>query len=40
MKASDAVALVLAQNKVLYGYELIGGMITHLVDSINQLGKT
>lgn len=40
MKASDAVALVLAQNKILYGYELIGGMITHLVDSINQLGKT
>jgi acetolactate synthase-1/2/3 large subunit len=40
MKASDAVALVLAQNKVLYGYELIGGMITHLVDSINKLGKT
>lgn len=40
MKASDAVALVLAQNKVLYGYELIGGMITHLVDSINQLGVT
>lgn len=40
MKASDAVALVLAQNKVLYGYELIGGMITHLVDSINQLGRT
>jgi acetolactate synthase-1/2/3 large subunit len=40
MKASDAVALVLAQNKVLYGYELIGGMITHLVDSINQLGMT
>ncbi len=40
MKASDAVALVLAQNKVLYGYELIGGMITHLVDSINQLGET
>ena len=40
MKASDAVALVLAQNDVLYGFELIGGMITHLVDSINQLGKT
>lgn len=40
MKASDAVALVLAANKVTYGFELIGGMITHLVDSINQLGKT
>lgn len=40
MKASDAVAKVLAQNNVLYGFELIGGMITHLVDSINLLGKT
>ncbi|TFY92292.1 thiamine pyrophosphate-binding protein [Pseudomonas nabeulensis] len=40
MKASDAVALVLAKNGVLFGYELIGGMITHLVDSINLLGKT
>lgn len=40
MKASDAVAQVLADNNVLYGFELIGGMITHLVDSINQLGKT
>lgn len=40
MKASDAVARVLAENNVLYGFELIGGMITHLVDSINLLGKT
>ncbi len=40
MKASDAVALVLAANNVTYGFELIGGMITHLVDSINLLGKT
>jgi len=40
MKASDAVAEVLAANNVTYGFELIGGMITHLVDSINQLGKT
>ena len=40
MKASDAVAKVLADNDVLYGFELIGGMITHLVDSINLLGKT
>lgn len=40
MKASDAVAKVLAENNVLYGFELIGGMITHLVDSINLLGKT
>ncbi|ROM23062.1 acetolactate synthase [Pseudomonas protegens] len=40
MKASDAVAKILADNNVLYGFELIGGMITHLVDSINLLGKT
>ncbi|MBE5202625.1 MULTISPECIES: thiamine pyrophosphate-binding protein [Pectobacterium] len=40
MKASDAIAEVLAENNVTYGFELIGGMITHLVDSINLLGKT
>lgn len=40
MKASDAVAHVLAANSVTYGFELIGGMIAHLVDSINRLGKT
>jgi acetolactate synthase-1/2/3 large subunit len=40
MKASDAVAKILAANNVTYGFELIGGMITHLVDSINQYGKT
>ncbi|MFL1490559.1 thiamine pyrophosphate-binding protein [Pseudomonas antarctica] len=40
MKASDAVAKVLAEKNVLFGFELIGGMITHLVDSINLLGKT
>lgn len=40
MKASDAVAKVLADTQVLYGFELIGGMIAHLVDSINLLGKT
>ncbi|WP_145570263.1 thiamine pyrophosphate-binding protein [Yersinia bercovieri] len=40
MKASDAVAKVLADTQVIYGFELIGGMITHLVDSINLLGKT
>jgi acetolactate synthase-1/2/3 large subunit len=40
MKASDAVARVLAETQVLYGFELIGGMIAHLVDSINLLGKT
>jgi acetolactate synthase-1/2/3 large subunit len=40
MKAADAVAKVLAANKITYGFELIGGMIAHLVDSINQLGLT
>lgn len=40
MKASDAVALLLAHKQVTVGFELIGGMITHLVDSIVKLGKT
>ncbi|MDQ7001841.1 MAG: thiamine pyrophosphate-binding protein, partial [Ghiorsea sp.] len=40
MKASDAVAKVLVANDIKYGFELIGGMIAHLVDSINELGKT
>jgi len=40
MKASDAVAKVLAANNITFGFELIGGMIAHLVDSINQLGET
>ena len=40
MKASDAIAQLLAYKKINYGFELIGGMIAHLVDSINLLGKT
>jgi len=40
MKASDAIAKVLVDNHVTYGFELIGGMVAHLVDSINALGKT
>lgn len=40
MKASDAIAKVLSANNVDFGFELIGGMITHLVDSINSLGDT
>jgi len=40
VKASDAVAQVLADNDIHHGFELIGGMIAHLVDSINSLGKT
>lgn len=40
MKASDAIAKILSANNVTVGFELIGGMITHLVDSINVLGET
>jgi len=40
IKASDAIAKVLIANNINYGFELIGGMIAHLVDSINQLGGT
>ncbi|MUK26526.1 thiamine pyrophosphate-binding protein [Aliivibrio fischeri] len=40
MKASDAVAKVLGANNVTVGFELIGGMIAHLVDSINVIGET
>lgn len=40
MKASDAIAKVLSANNVTVGFELIGGMIAHLVDSINLLGET
>lgn len=40
MKASDAIAHLLSFNNVSVGFELIGGMITHLVDSINELGST
>jgi len=40
IKASDALAKVLVANNIRFGFELIGGMITHLVDSINQLGGT
>ncbi|MGC9402616.1 thiamine pyrophosphate-binding protein [Vibrio genomosp. F10 str. 9ZC157] len=40
MKASDAIAKVLGKNNVTVGFELIGGMIAHLVDSINVVGET
>lgn len=40
MKASDAAALILHKHNVTYGFELVGGMITHLIDSINLFGKT
>jgi acetolactate synthase-1/2/3 large subunit len=40
MKASDYIAETLAVRKVPAVFELIGGMITHMVDSIHVLGKT
>jgi acetolactate synthase-1/2/3 large subunit len=40
MKASDYIAETLAVRKIPAVFELIGGMITHLVDSIHTTGKT
>ena len=34
MKASTAIAKILEQHKVQYCFELVGGMITHLLDSL------
>jgi acetolactate synthase-1/2/3 large subunit len=39
MKASDAVAKFLAVHDVHYCFELVGGMITHLLDSFAQDGR-
>lgn len=39
MKASDAVALFLARHEIQYCFELIGGMITHLIDSFDKEGS-
>jgi acetolactate synthase-1/2/3 large subunit len=39
MKASDVVAEILAEEGVPVVFELIGGMITHLIDSIHQAGN-
>ncbi len=39
MKASDAVARFLAAHNVHYCFELVGGMITHLLDSLAQDGR-
>jgi acetolactate synthase-1/2/3 large subunit len=38
MKGSDAIAKILAQHKVQYCFELVGGMITHLLDSLAENG--
>lgn len=40
MKASDYIAETLAARQVPAVFELIGGMITHLIDSIYVTGKT
>lgn len=40
MKASDYIAATLAERNVPAVFELIGGMITHMVDSIHTHGKT
>ena len=40
MKASDYIAETLAVKKVPAIFELIGGMITHMLDSVHVLGKT
>jgi acetolactate synthase-1/2/3 large subunit len=39
MKATDAVAKYLAAHQVHYCFELVGGMITHLLDSLAQDGR-
>ncbi|WP_372717021.1 thiamine pyrophosphate-binding protein [Novipirellula sp.] len=40
MKATDYIARYLSEKKVSAVFEMSGGMITHLLDSIHQLGKT
>ncbi|WP_082720820.1 thiamine pyrophosphate-binding protein [Burkholderia sp. ABCPW 14] len=39
MKASDAIARFLAAHDVQHCFELVGGMITHLLDSFSQNGR-
>jgi acetolactate synthase-1/2/3 large subunit len=39
VKVSDLIADVLAAQGVTHVYELIGGMIVHIVDSIHQAGR-
>ena len=39
MKASDAVAKILAEHDVNSCFELVGGMITHLLDSLAEDGR-
>jgi acetolactate synthase-1/2/3 large subunit len=39
MKVSDYIAQFLYQENVTHIYEVVGGMITHLIDSIHKQGK-
>ncbi len=39
MKASAAIAKILEQHQVQYCFELVGGMITHLLDSLAENGR-
>lgn len=39
MKASAAIAEILEQHQVQYCFELVGGMITHLLDSLAEKGR-
>ena len=38
MKSSDAIAVYLSKHNVTECFEMIGGMITHVVDSFAQHG--
>lgn len=40
MKASDFIARFLAEKKVEHIFELSGGMITHILDSVQALGRS
>ena len=39
IKVSDYIARFLEQQGVTHVYELIGGMITHMIDSIHRAGR-
>jgi acetolactate synthase-1/2/3 large subunit len=39
VKVSDFIALLLEQQGVSHVYELVGGMITHMIDSIHRRGR-
>ena len=39
MKVTEYIAQFLYQEKVTHVYEVVGGMITHLIDSIHKQGK-